>query len=481
MKSFSTGTDSSFQRSRLKGRNDGINFTSKSAHQADFDIKKKQANSQDRLVLIGRLLFWLILIAVAVVLGLVTNKILKESEVVLAEQQFSSIADRALIASYEIVVRKRLGAVSCASVIASAFPNARSWPFVALNGYETISTNIIEASSGREMALAPIVSPDQIEAFEQFAYNYYTRDRIPEFPDDTGTKAGVSQFGFGIWGKNQNMSNTTDQRYHVTDGSTNFNSSYNIVTPIIQHNLGAHPVLLLNIHFEKTRGRLIDHMIDCASSRREIAESNPNSTQYLLKECVSITDIITLVDEPGPGAIILQPIYPHNNDTVLTGLIATSIVWKETLQNVFSEQTSGVFCVLKTETLVYTYYIQKGVPVLLGSGDLHDRKFDEFQKHKMRLTGDRLFSQESGVYTLQLYPSTEFFDLYSTSNPMIATIGAVCIIIVMSLVFLLYDYSVRREFNSKQLLLDAKRRYMRYISHEVRFTSARYFFRQLVT
>ncbi|KAL3940762.1 MAG: hypothetical protein SGARI_000848 [Bacillariaceae sp.] len=51
---------------------------------------------------------------------------------------------------------------------------------------------------------------------------------------------------------------------------------------------------------------------------------------------------------------------------------------------------------------------------------------------------------------------------------MLATIGAVCIILVTSLMFLAYDLFVRREFNARKELLEAKRQFCRFVSHEVR-------------
>jgi hypothetical protein len=53
----------------------------------------------------------------------------------------------------KITLRKRLGTVSMASIASYQFPDAESWPLI-MNGYETISSNLIETSSGREMGLS---------------------------------------------------------------------------------------------------------------------------------------------------------------------------------------------------------------------------------------------------------------------------------------------------------------------------------------
>ena len=69
---------------------------------------------------------------------------------------------------------------------------------------------------------------------------------------------------------------------------------------------------------------------------------------------------------------------------------------------------------------------------------------------------------------MSLYPSRDFVESYSTRNPVFATVGAVCIIVFTSLAFFLYDALVRHEFHNKQVILEAKRKFMRFVSHEVR-------------
>jgi hypothetical protein len=102
-----------------------------------------------------------------------------------------------------------------------------------------------------------------------------------------------------------------------------------------------------------------------------------------------------------------------------------------------------------------------------GEGDLHETKFDQYARTN-DITGVGIFSDTSASYTLVLYPSVEFFTVYSTPNPWIATIGAVCIIFLCTLFFFLYDSCVRTEFNAKKDLLEAKRMFVRFVSHEVR-------------
>jgi hypothetical protein len=284
----------------------------------------------------GRILFLLCLAAVAAALGFLANKFLTEAETDLAERQFESIADRALDAALGITLRERLGTVTMASIASSLFPDAASWPNVRVPWYETISSNLIETSSGRAMGLCPLVTPAQLESFEEHVYESV----VP-------VGAAISSFGKGVYGVDRSL-NTTDNRYHETDGSTAWSSPNRIFAPLLQHSKGSKfPGLMQNIHHDPTRGKAIDDLIKCSASRT-VDDGDENQ----MRECGVITDMVFIRSQvldnlsklcagrtvdggdesptrdcasvagdrlfgPGdtePTAFILQPIYPANDN-----------------------------------------------------------------------------------------------------------------------------------------------------------------------
>jgi hypothetical protein len=48
----------------------------------------------------------------------------------------------------------------------------------------------------------------------------------------------------------------------------------------------------------------------------------------------------------------------------MTGILLSSIIWEELLQNGAPKSVSGIDCVLRTETQVFTYRINYGVAEL---------------------------------------------------------------------------------------------------------------------
>jgi hypothetical protein len=296
----------------------------------------------------------------AALIGYATNRLLTEPERKLAREQFEAIADRALDKAVGITLRKKLGTTTLASVAANAFPDAQTWPKVNLEGFEEISRNMIETSSGRSMGLLPIVTPNTLAEFEDFAYDVVFAGT---YPNDTG----VSSFGRGVFAVNPSL-NSTDKRYHDTDGATTWNSPNKIMTPFLAHSFGP-SILMFNLHFSEIFGRLIDAVIACSDERARAVSDDSNGQVSMPQECSVLSDVLILtgstVDvKSGPGAIIMEPIYPTNNNTVLTGLISSTIVWEEVLDKIFPSGTNGVECVLKTETQVHTYHVIAGVATL---------------------------------------------------------------------------------------------------------------------
>lgn len=267
-------------------------------------------------VLISRTVFLAALCAVAATLGYLAHRYLTESENQLAEAQFISIADRATQIASETVVRRRLGTVTLASVLSGAFPNASAWPYVHLNQYERISTNIMNTSSGRGMAFGPLITPGQLQSFEEFAYDYFES----AFPSRNGT-VGVSSFGRGVYGVDTAL-NTSDNRYHDVDGSTTYGSPNRILFPLLQHSSGPHGVLMANMHNEPARGIAIDSIIKCSSQRLAEAKkrtSGERGDDDGGEKCSAISDM-TMGKMDDPAAFIVVPIYPANDPTVVSSV-----------------------------------------------------------------------------------------------------------------------------------------------------------------
>ena len=265
--------------------------------------QQPQTSESSSAVWFSRICFLVTLVSVAASFGGLSYYLLEVSEHELTEAQFASIADRATTSSREKIERKRLGIKSLATVIGSANPDASQWPFAILNNFEAIAKDLAFVSQGCRMWFAPIVRPSQVELFEGFIYDYYENSRMPvPFPNGTA----VQPFGKGVWSLNQNQ-----EPYHDVKGTTSWGGNHTILVPLVHHSLGADAPLLSNLHSDPAKGRIIESMMQCANEKGSVQES--------LDGCVAISTTLpnytswTPGVENGPGAIMMQPVYPSND------------------------------------------------------------------------------------------------------------------------------------------------------------------------
>lgn len=471
---FEEGTKGPCQSARMRVRVASRSHSSLSSSSLSTRAmtKKVEVERRSRAVARGRLLFLLSLLFVAALLSSISYYILRASENEVAQNQFDAVVERALLSALAILNRKRLGTITMSDIASNYNPEVEPWPFVAVDGYEEMASDLIDTSSGRGMAFVPLVAPDHLEAFEEYAYQYMYEERDEPFPNTTA----VSSFGRGIW------NNDPEGRTKATDGSASFDSPNKVLAPMFQHNKGAHRLLMMNLHYEETRGSAIDEVISCSEVRK-------NDTETV---CGTITKILFLQGETAPGALLIQPVYPRRNKTAvsnsssskivasiysshliycfpgqLTGIIVSSVVWTDLFLNIFNQDVNGIECVLRTETQSFTYQVNKGVAELLGEGEVVGQCRSGFNK-TIALTTQDNFSENSPQYELYICPTNAFFGSYRTSNPALSAFGAAFCIFITSLLFILYDFYVRKDYNSKIQLLEAKRKFVRFISHEVR-------------
>jgi hypothetical protein len=430
------------------------------------------------------------LVAVAGCLGYAGYKFQRNAEVELATSTLDAITTRAIDSARDITQRKMLGAVTLKNLYTHAFPSADRWPYVFLNGFDHISSNMVELSNGRGIAFAPIVQPSQAAEFEAWIYNS-SADGLIDNPDEYDT----SGFGRGIFAFGNPYENATDNRYHDTTGETSYNSPYNILAPIIQiynPDPSKASLYMWNYHAIESRGAVMDASLKCVEDRNqkkiqhqpEDGGHEPDDQFERGTYCGTLTDITPPINQEEPGAVIMLPIFPGNTPRGnIVGFMGSSLLWSDVLDNAFNRKVSGMDVVLRTSAspdVAYTYRVKEGKAFYYGQeGDFHDPAYNSYQRTTV-LT-DLLkcgnlssthgnhdgLSDDSPDYYLTIYPNDDFFVVFSTRNPRLAMMGAILIIVFTSLLFFGYDALVTIEMRKNNDIIDGRRRFMRFVSHEV--------------
>lgn len=307
----------------------------------------------------------------------------------------------------------------------------------------------------------PLVLPEEVASFEAFAYDYYAQH--PElYPPDVAR----SEFGRGIY--QYGATNWSDHRFHDTTGDTRWNSPRKYLAPALQVTEPGQPQwfqndgLMINTRFNDVLcGNAHDRVLDCAEER-----TARNAT------CAMLTGLNTLrqSDDPYPRAYILQPIFAANGDmNHVVGFAAAIIKFNNLLLEHIPQDSNHIEYVIRVNDDVLTYRIVDGQPVFKGLGDLHDERFSGHKRSVDVAEGlQGVESCQQMVYEMHFYPTREYVQRFQTELRWVFCFGSVGIIVLVSLLFALYDWAMVRENSEQQAVLETKRQFVRFISHEVR-------------
>jgi len=324
-------------------------------------------------------------------------------------------------------------------------------------------------SSLDNLVFIPLVPAAERDNFTDFMFDYWARD--PGVPDLTGLP--VMNLG-GIWSTNVSK---TPPFYADMDGyvSAYPTTHQGILYPIFQMTFSPDitPASLgYNVHSVALFGVPIDVFQDCVTNSVSLLAARTG--------CSYLSDIIplpapTLVD-PFPmitniQASIVQPIVlPSTADPSrgqYVGHASGNFNWKTLLSRAVPAFISGMDCVVTTNGAAFTYTIVNGEPMFKGIGDHHDAHFSRYAR-SIDLLQDSAVALRATPYRLTYYPRRSFFKSYESDAPLNTTLGAIGIILFCCLVFGLYDIFTRQESTRKEVILDTKRRFVRFISHEIR-------------
>eukprot|EP01032_Pedospumella_encystans_P014327 gene14327-16462_t len=397
-----------------------------------------------------RILLGVSLMAGAAVTGFLSYYLLRGNESDFAASQFESIATQALSQMTNSFSRMNAGATNFARQYQYEFPNETMWPNVALEGFYDLASGMGDISSLDNLVFLPIIFDLSKQAsFEDFMYDYYATH--PENPPG----AGVSPAGPGIWAIDSTKIGQPGMFYHDTTGNvyeyeSRYNSSFVEAAFQITFSEDITPAQLgYNSHTVEMFGAPLDDMLDCIR----------DSENYTIarEACGSFSEAVPLppptLQNANPvatnmQAFIFQPIVLENvTETgdikaVQLGSVVGAVNWKTLLSRAVPSYISGVDCVVTTDTLAFTYTMESGVPVFLGIGDWHDSHYDRYAESIDLLKETNTKSTTS--YTLTYYPRRQFFRQFETSTPQNTATGAVAVFIYCIIIFVAYDWAVRR-------------------------------------
>lgn len=393
-----------------------------------------------------------------------------EFEYEIADDNYTTISRQAIdlvLASNDRMIK---GGDALALNYGLSFPNVNEWPNVVLPTFPALAIELKEISNSVRLFI-PFVSPEEVDDFETFYYDYYASDS--SFYDGIGQHS----FGEGIFAFDTSLDNS-DKKFHDTSGTLGRDGEYPLLAPAVQFqdmtNFAAAPGIMWNILSVPPYAAAANVAISCANDAYENDPSGSNG----YPTCTTGTDILPVIAGTAADAssnpklsdaqlAFVHPVYPTHNKTTIVGVAATIVSLSDLLQLAVPDYIDGIDIVISTDTVAYTYSIINGKPIFRGDGDKHDTDFTN-KGISRQLINSNSIAPGSPVYRVSIYPSSDYYESYSSDLPIEACVGTVSLLLFCCILFVIYDYLMRWNYNKSQAILETKRRYVRFISHEVR-------------
>ncbi|KAG7338693.1 adenylate/guanylate cyclase [Nitzschia inconspicua] len=144
------------------------------------------------------------------------------------------------------------------------------------------------------------------------------------------------------------------------------------------------------------------------------------------------------------------------NSRKIVGLFALSVYWKDTIRNILPNGSNGLRVVFTNPcSPTFTYQINGPEVVFLGTGDFHEKQYDDMEVSSL-MTELGLFAIEDSFYsglpinedfcpfTIHVYPSDEMKTSYTTKTPLLFCLVISLVFVATVLTFVLYDFWVER-------------------------------------
>jgi len=429
---------------------------------------KSTPKSIDRITLL-RLSMGATLLLVAVAFGLGTYYGLSASEQTLVTSQFDSVSSTAVTRIQDTFGGMKNGVKTFATMYSNQFPDESQWPYVLLPGFYETASLLAETAGIDSLLFSPVVKPEpganattQTE-YEKFLYNYFDSEpAIPAnpFPPNPG-------FAFrGIFSVAGTFFDYA-KIYHDVTGEQEWGTNRTDLYPLAQATFGGQIVPLImarNLYNDVMVGPKFDDVNECVEGSASYEDALDGCGRFRPWFYNPNTGSVN-----GAGFV---PIMLRQNTSKVVGIASLHFDWVKLLSNTVPDYEGDIDVVITgggydenrvfRDDFTFTYTIVNGIPRFSGVGDLHDSTYTDYGWR-----GDRISIFETST-DITFYPRASFVEAYRSDNPVYLGIAAVALIALCSLVFAAYDFVVSRKSESQQIVLDTKRRFVRFISHEVR-------------
>ncbi len=145
-----------------------------------------------------------------------------------------------------------------------------------------------------------------------------------------------------------------------------------------------------------------------------------------------------------PQALLISPLFSDTSTSTVVGIVVSVFTWDTYFKNVLLQGTPKLYVVIDAEKCgeTFTLGVNGREVSYLGTGDLHEKAYSD-----NGVSADFATDQTAYLgcaYSISVYPSKEFVETYQNREPAFWTLFMVGILILISIVFFVYDLFVQK-------------------------------------
>jgi len=404
------------------------------------------ASNESRPICCLRSLTVITLVTSAIIVASLTYSLNRSAELTQFEREYIGSVVKVEDAIANGISNKINAAATFSGIYTSLFGVDNVWPNATMpsNYFNELAVGQLEVAGGIALSFNPIVTGKNRNAFEAHASasaQLLGDDRFfnRSCDDESGSTCRI--VADGIFRKANSSSGAL---INIDDPGSSEGSRFpDTLVPVwqIYPTKDNWKAVLFNLHAETKRQHALDDMMEY--------------------KVPTITSLLHLVqhEEINPSSILFFPVFDRFNDFInpreVVGSVSIVFTWEAILRKVLPKYIEGITVVLESSDSTdpelqrqqqWTYDISGEEVTLLGEGDLHEQTFNAFE-HRVQ-TSVAKQTENLGIvdnvvtYEIKIYPSAVFKRRYTSSKPLVMTIIVVCIFILVSLIFLAYDFLV---------------------------------------
>eukprot|EP00977_Amphora_coffeiformis_P021284 scaffold9134_cov170-Amphora_coffeaeformis.AAC.8 len=443
--------------------------------------EKQLAAKETAAVFRLRVLVLAIIFLAAVAVSLAVWFITTNSE----EEDFVTNYDGAstkLVESFEEIVDQKIGALASLSVTFTSFARNENatWPFVDMNDFQQRAATARSLSDSLFLELLPIITEETRGEWEQFSVEnkkwlddgraYQKRlgyDKLWEVvAGGNGRRAAEDYSGNSFLGENviEFVAGDGQGDSYIANQIWRFDANFQPTRdlgpgpyyPIWQSSpILASPRDLVNWNILDYPA-YAPYTVLCAETGNVAIGGIDVSVPGDITSDVLATSFFAFilsyaegryVDYKGdPFSSVYIPVYDsYDQGKKTVGVLLGVMRWATFFEGVLSSSSEDVTVVLESSLEgAFTYRVTNDLVEYVGPGDLHDTKYDHFERianfeeHNIESSGALEFSLDESLnkFKIRVYPTKKFEDAFRSQLPLVTTLAVGMVFVFTAIMFL---------------------------------------------